>query len=114
MFNTIHMFLEQRIEVLADAQSENGEWLHWGRGHLQRGVRRFAADLRAGQVMGTRGRGVQQRWFPLGEKHTDTGEQKKGMFDRYVCTTISVLAAINWYSCWRDQTHVCVVIASRS
>eukprot|EP00041_Stephanoeca_diplocostata_P030073 m.900518 g.900518 ORF g.900518 m.900518 type:complete len:571 (+) comp23685_c0_seq26:128-1840(+) len=37
--------------------------------------------LHVREVLGTRGRGVQQRWFPLGEKHTNKGEQKKGMFD---------------------------------
>lgn len=39
------------------------------------------AYLHAREVIGTRGRGVIQRWFKLGDKHTQEGEQHPKIFD---------------------------------
>eukprot|EP00040_Diaphanoeca_grandis_P016242 m.83729 g.83729 ORF g.83729 m.83729 type:complete len:556 (-) comp25664_c0_seq1:300-1967(-) len=37
--------------------------------------------LHAREVIGTRGRGVIQKWLTLGDKHTSLGEQSEGVFD---------------------------------
>ena len=39
------------------------------------------AYIHAREVIGTRGRGVIQRKFPLGEMHAKEGKQTKGFFD---------------------------------
>ena len=35
----------------------------------------------AREVVGTRGRGPIQKWFKVGDKHTEEGHQKKKMLD---------------------------------